>query len=150
MIFSEEQIAKIEAHYNAKYVGDYDLDKGTLDFTVTGAVFYVENPDRSKGHSNYFGLFRDWEGGLLICNAEKITEKRYPAILMEDGTFLVSRGRHDYVSRNGAMLDGGGSGYIRVNPKFPVTHHMRIIDGKEVFVELVKNETLDQDLIDGD
>ena len=110
MIFSEENIAKVEEHYNAKYVGDYDLDKGTLDFTVTGAVFYVENPDRDKGHSNYFALFRDFNGGLLICDAEKLTEKRYPAILMEDGTFLVSRGRHDYVSRDGAMLDGGGSG----------------------------------------
>jgi len=134
-MFSPESIAKIEKVKNAKYVGTYDLDRGSMDVTISGPVFYVENPDVSQGHSNYFALFYDMTGQLLITGASHLTEKKYPAIKFGEDDYLVSRGRHDCVTRDGAMLDGGGSGYTRTKPDHPITHWMRIVDGKEVFEE---------------
>lgn len=141
MIMSCENIEMVEEKYNAKYVGRYDLDRGTLDYTVMGAVFYVETPDVSKGHSNYFALFHDpFSGDLLITNASNVAENKYPAIQLDgDGQYLVSRGRHDYVVSGGAFLDGGHC-YTKYNPAIPPTHVMRIVDGVETFTE-INNET---------
>lgn len=135
-IFNDENIKIIEDNYDASYINDFDLERGSLDFTITGAVFYVENPDVSKGHSNYFAMYRDpLSKAVYITNAVHLTEREYPAIKFGEDDYLVSRGRHDYVSRDGAFLDGGAA-YTRCNPNFPPTHKMRLIDGKEVFEKI--------------
>lgn len=78
-----ENIKLVEEHYNAKYVGRFGLDRRVFDTDIMGDVFYVENPDTSKGHSNYFALFRDAiDGKLFITNAEKVAEKTYPALFI--------------------------------------------------------------------
>ncbi|AXQ68366.1 hypothetical protein HOT99_gp251 [Caulobacter phage CcrBL10] len=119
-----------EERYNAKYVGYYDLPDREGPFYV----FYTETPDRSQGHDNYFGLFvHPLKEGVYITSAASIREAVFSAIKLADGSFLVSRFRHDYQERGGAMIDGGLAGYIRYNPAHPPTHHMRIDEGVEVF-----------------
>ncbi|UTC29658.1 hypothetical protein BAJUN_00280 [Bajunvirus bajun] len=133
------KVAVVEEKYNARYVGVYDPNASGQSI----AVFWTDNPDRSLGHDNYFGLFirhgLDGEPGLpYITSAAKLRDIEFPAIEITAGEFLVSRGRHDYVTHPcGAMLDGGGAGYHRYNPNFPPTHIMRVIDGYEVFEPLV-------------
>lgn len=138
------KVAEVEKKYGARYVGCYDP-------TASGrmlAVFWVDNPDRSLGHDNYFGLFirPDLDGGPgipYITSAAKLRDIEFPAIEIEPGEFLVSRGRHDYVTHPcGAMLDGGGAGYYRCNPDFPPTHTMRVVDGYEVFDPVVREEKI--------
>lgn len=132
-LFNDEEIKKIEAHYSAKYINDYDLERGSLDVTVTGAVFYVENPDRSLGHSNWFALFfGSLSSDLIITNAEHLVGQKYPAIKFGEDDYLVSRGRHDYVHRGEAFLDGGAA-YVRFSPKYPPTHWARIDNDREVY-----------------
>uniref|UniRef100_A0AB74UL52 Uncharacterized protein n=1 Tax=Caulobacter phage BL57 TaxID=3348355 RepID=A0AB74UL52_9VIRU len=129
-------IARAEERYNAKYVGLYDLPDREGPFYV----FYTEAPDRSKGHDNYFGLFfHPLEDQLYITSAATIRDARFSAIETSDGAFLVSRFRHDYQERGGAMIDGGLAGYIRYNPAHPPTHHMRIVDGIEVFTPIPRD-----------
>ncbi|ARB14384.1 hypothetical protein Ccr5_gp164c [Caulobacter phage Ccr5] len=130
---SSINISGAEKHYNAKYVGYYDLPDREGPFHV----FYTETPDREKGHDNYFGLFtHPLGGGLYITSAASIRQAQFSAIEMPDGSFLVSRFRHDYKERGGAMIDGGLAGYIRYNPAHPPTHLMQIVDGLEVFTPI--------------
>jgi len=69
-------------------------------------VFYVENPDRSKGHNNYFGMYTV-NGVNYITNAESAFEDSFLGIA-EGNYVYVSRFRHDYVSTpNGCAIDGG-------------------------------------------
>lgn len=139
-------IDAVEEKYNAKYVGQYDLPSSRGPYLI----FYVENPDTSKGHDNYFALRRGmgltlkgefgWTDSITIFNGKGIRELEWSAILLEDDTFLVSRWHHDYVTGpRGEMLDGG-SDYTRYNLEFPPTHKMKIIDGREVFTPVPPKE----------
>lgn len=139
-------IDAVEEKYNAKYVGQYDLPSSRGPYLI----FYVENPDTSKGHDNYFALRRGmgltskgafgWTDSVTIFNGKGIRDSEWAAILLEDDTFLVSRWHHDYVTGpRGEMLDGG-SDYTRYNLEFPPTHKMKIIDGKEVFTPVPPRE----------
>lgn len=106
-------IAKAEAHYGAKYIGYYDLPDREGPFSV----FYQPNPQTDLGHSNYFGLFvHPVFQHLFITQAKSILEARYPAFRFPDGTILCSRYRHDYVTHDGLMLDGGLA-YLRSGGK---------------------------------
>lgn len=126
-----------EEHYGAKYIGFYDFpDKkrdGTAFIREHAYVFYHPNPKTELGHTNYFGLIEGLVDQLWICNAIGILDARYPAYRFEDGTYIVSRYRHDYVTRDGVMLDGGID-YVRYNPAYPPNGHVRIIGDHEEFV----------------
>jgi len=110
--FNESQIKIIEDKYNGKYLGYWctkRLSGGWNDIPVD--VFYVKNPDRSKGHSNFFGMFRD-DKSVMITNAESCFEKPVIGLLCHDGEVLVSRYRHDYRTKGSIMVDGGRD-YLR-------------------------------------
>lgn len=125
---NDENIAKIEAAYSAKYVGYYDLPDREGPFWV----FYVAEPDTSKGHSNYFGMFfAPFTGELYITNAGSLVDAKFPAIF-HNGKYLVSRYHHDYQTSGSAMIDGGLA-YTRINPQYPITHTMTVDDGVEIF-----------------
>ena len=105
--FKKDGIAKIEEHYNAKYMGYWctkNLKDGWNDQPVD--VFYVANPDTSKGHSNYFGMFTD-ERGVMITDAKSAFSQPMTGIICSDGEVIVSRYRHDCVVKEDAMIDGG-------------------------------------------
>jgi len=120
--FTDKGIKTIEERYNAKYMGHWCTKRpdGTWhDMPVD--VFYVENPDRSKGHSNYFGMFVNERKQTLITNAESAFSEPITGMLCEDGEVLVSRYRNDYQTKGDVMVDGGrdylrysGGRYIRV------------------------------------
>lgn len=119
-------IPKAEAHYSARYVGLYDLPDREGPFHI----FYTENPDTSKGHDNYFGLF--WRNDEpYITSAATIRDAVFSAHKLDEHSYLVSRYRHDYRRANGKMIDGGLA-YVRSSIPGP-EYEMRIIDGYEVY-----------------
>jgi len=116
--FDEKGIKIIEDKYDAKYVGYWCTKRPSGGWNETPVdVFYVENPDRSKGHSNYFGMFIQ-NNSVMITNAESCFEEPIAGILCEDGEVLVSRYRHDYVEKDGHMIDGGRD-YVRCSANHP-------------------------------
>lgn len=126
-------ISKVEEIYGVKYIGEYDIRPGSFSPML---VFYQADPKTELGHSHYMGLYRHAvTGEPYVTNAEKILECEYPAVELEDGTFLVSRYRHDYqAGPRGEMVDGGID-YTRCNPKFPVRYSVIIVEDQEVIVQ---------------
>ena len=105
--FSKENIAKISAHYGSKYMGHWAI-KGKSGWTEMPVdVFYQPNPDVSKGHSHYFGMYLNISKFPMITNAESAFSEPIIGILTDDGQVIVSRYRHDYVSKGDYMIDGG-------------------------------------------
>lgn len=113
--FTQEGIEKIEKDYGAVYMG-YWCTKHSAGWWNEEPVdvFYQPNPDFSKGHSHYFGMFaRDQK--VYITNAESAFKDPIVGVLTKDGEVLVSRFRHHCVqSKCGAMIDGGRD-YMRYN-----------------------------------
>lgn len=113
--FKSAGIRKIEEKYNAKYMGYWCTKRpngGWNDSPVD--VFYVENPDTSKGHTNYFGMFIKTDpysgestGSVYITEASTAFSDPISGIVTDDGEVIVSRYRHDYVEKDGHMIDGG-------------------------------------------
>ena len=89
------------------------------------------NPDRSKGHSNYFGMYSAPGIGPMITNAESAFSEPITGLLTEDGEVIVSRYRHDYVEKGPYMIDGGRD-YLRTSGNNA--------DGKLVKVTVVDGE----------
>lgn len=111
--FTLADVAKAEKHYNAKYMGYWAIKDQQGNWTETPVeVFYQANPDKSKGHSHYFGLYRNSFGDTFILNAESAFSKPIIGVLTEDGEVLVSRYRHDYVCKGIHFIDGGRD-YLR-------------------------------------
>ena len=113
--FSSESISDIEDHYSAKYMGPWsirDIDGNWTSIPVD--VFYQPDPKKDLGHTNYFGMYRD-PYGVKITKADSAFLEPIVGILTDDGEVIVSRYRHDYVSKGGYMIDGGRD-YVRSNP----------------------------------
>lgn len=116
-------IPKIEEKYKAKYIGDFSL-KSKEDWwhDKPCAIFYVENPDTSKGHSHYFGLFiiyHDLENlednSVFITRGDSAFSEPLTGIRADNGEVIVSCFPHHYIESldNSVMIDGGRSGYLR-------------------------------------
>jgi hypothetical protein len=107
--FKKDKIKIIENHYGAKYIGYWAVKwserLGWSSFPVD--VFYQPNPDLSKGHTHYFGMHISERGDLMISNAESAFSEPIAGVLTEDGEVIVSRFRHDYVTKDGQVIDGG-------------------------------------------
>jgi len=137
--FSENGIAKMEERYNAKYMGYWctkNSGGGWNEHPVD--VFYVENPDTSKGHTNYFGLFHTQytlihDLGWMITNAESAFSEPIMGILCDDGEVIVSRYRHDCVMKGEYMIDGGRD-YLRCSAGRLV--RVIVLDGKFLFTNV--------------
>lgn len=106
--FGEINIDTIEKHYGAKYVGPFcakTVSGGWSDQPID--VFYQPNPDRSKGHSHYFGLIYRNEV-LYITGGDSAVESDMEVVIETTGQVLLSRYRHDYVvGTEGCFIDGG-------------------------------------------
>lgn len=117
-------IPKVEEKYNAKYLGDFctkNRHGGWNERPVS--VFYVENPDREKGHSNYFGLFinrallPDGEDTVFITDGQSAFEEDLKGIQSDDGEIYISCYRHHYVeSKDKSVFIDGGRDYTRHTP----------------------------------
>jgi hypothetical protein len=110
--FTEEGIRKAEDMYDAQYMGAWCTRHSAGWWNDSPVdVFYQANPDREKGHSNYFGLFVQGEN-VYITNAESAFAAGLTGVLCEDGEVIVSRYRHDCVTKGDNMIDGGRE-YLR-------------------------------------
>ena len=125
-IFSPEDLAKIEEHYEAKYVCETCLKgpNGWVNSPV--AVFYQADPSKvPEGGSQWFGLFFRVEGSLdsgmprstlHITNAISAAENDIEGIVAKNGDVIYSRYRHDYrFSPDGSVMIDGGRDYTRNN-----------------------------------
>jgi hypothetical protein len=127
--------------YNAKYMG-YWCTKNLRDVWTESPVdvFYVAEPDRSKGHTNYFGMFKRGDTSY-ITDASSAFTAPITGILTKDGEVIVSRFRHDYIMKDGYMIDGGRD-YLRCSADSLQTFvNVSVEDGE--FVLEVQNNTLD-------
>jgi hypothetical protein len=124
--FDSDKIKIIENHYGAKYLGYWTVkwseNLGWSSFPVD--VFYQPNPDVSKGHTHYFGMHISERGDLMISNAESAFSEPITGILTDDDEVIVSRYRHDFVVKEGYMIDGGrdytrssGGKFVTINVK---------------------------------
>lgn len=111
-----DKVKLVEENYSAKYMGYWCIkDKDGAWTNEPVDVFYQPNPDKSKGHSNYFGIYiremKDWNGDNMsrayIVNAESAFSEPMQGVLCEDGEVLVSRFRHDFVIKENHFIDGG-------------------------------------------
>ncbi len=129
--FNSDGIAKIAEHYGAKYMGPWSILRQSGWSIDPVDIFYQPNPDLSKGHSHYFGMFRTFEGQAMITNAESAFSEPITGLLTDDGEVLVSRYRHDYVEKGPYMIDGGRD-YLRTSGNNA--------DGKLVKITVVDGE----------
>lgn len=104
-------IAHVEQTKEARYLGAWAIKTKTGWTEMPVDVFYVANPDRSQGHSNYFGMFvtplEEYGEALMICDAASAFSQVLNAVLTDDGEVLISRYRHDYRDDGEVMIDGG-------------------------------------------
>lgn len=112
--FHSDQIRTIEEKYQARYLGHWCVKQSQDEWSDDPVdVFYQPHPDTSLGHGHYFGMFvRD--NSICITNAESAFSEPITGILLKSGEVMVSRYRHDYQYREGAMIDGGRD-YVRTH-----------------------------------
>lgn len=143
-------IEKIEKRYKAKYLGDFSVKNKDGDWTDSPvSVFYQSNPDKSKGHTNYFGLRGIYVlvndnpvlDGIYISNAESAFSQPLTAIKTDEGDYLISGYRHDFNKKDEYMIDGGRA-YIRCNMKGKL---VKLIVSHDEFIE-VSPELIDERL----
>jgi hypothetical protein len=109
---TNEGVSVVEEKYGAKYMGVWCTKNKLGQWNEQPVdVFYQPNPDKSKGHTNYFGLFTK-NGTLYICDASSAFSEPIYGLLTDEDEVLVSRCRHDYRCKNEYMIDGGRD-YIR-------------------------------------
>ena len=108
-----DKIKLIETKYNAQWMGSWD--NGGSSFPDD--IFYVENPDISKGHTHYFGLYLDpITNDLFIRKGDKAFSNRIIGCVNPQGIVYASRYRHDYISvENTKVCLDGGRDYIKVS-----------------------------------
>jgi hypothetical protein len=112
--FTTDEIAIIAKQYGAQYMGYWTIkrESGWTDQPVD--VFYQPNPDVSKGHSHYFGMYRTFKGDVMITDAASAFSEPITGLLTDDGEVIVSRYRHHYVTKGPYMIDGGRD-YLRTS-----------------------------------
>ena len=135
----------VSEKYKAKYLGYFAMPGPGGNWTDEPfELFYVENPDRSQGHSNYFAIFykRNYDmskGPLLITNGEKCFEQPMTGVLDPNGEVHISRYRHDSRDIPGGSIDGGRD-YLRLGGdacKYPRVKIL-MIDGEFMFEQFEK------------
>jgi len=113
-LFTDEQIEKIEDYYKAKFVCETCLKSSSDGWMNTNfAVFYQETPPEIA-KSNYFALYYNREGNLMITDASSALEP-FEGLLINENEILYSRYRHDYKTYGDYMVDGGRD-YMRCTP----------------------------------
>ena len=132
--YDSKSIATIEKEYNAKYMG-YWCTNNTKNRQWNDTpvdVFYVANPDRSKGHTNYFGMYVRYNSSYII-DASSAFSVPITGILTNDGEVIVSRYRHDYIVKDGYIIDGGRD-YLKCSGNSLTTFvNVSVEDGEFVF-----------------
>jgi len=136
-IFTPEQIKVIEEKYNAKYILESCLKMKNGNWANFPAAFFYTKEKHPEG-SNYFALFRDTDGDLMITNGyESLNDVAFIGIEAEDEV-AYSRYRHDCVThKNNSFIDGGRD-YARFGgDEFEDYNRVvfKVVDGEVVFLD---------------
>ena len=126
-------IAKIEAKYNAKFVGQLCLKVrgGGWHSDDCGDIYYQENPPH--GSSKYLAMIIQG-GSAYITSGASAVEGVITGIVADDGEIIYSRYRHDNrMSTDGSTMIDGGRDYVKCNMGGK-TVQLKIVDGE--FYEL--------------
>lgn len=110
------KIPEVEKHCGGKFIGDFCTEHPRGGWNeVPVAVFYQPNPDVSKGHTHYFGIFVQ-HNSLYITDASSVVKEPFTGIVADNGEVIFSRYRHDYrTSSDGSVFIDGGRDYVRCN-----------------------------------
>lgn len=110
VLFSKENVQKIEQLKNAKYVCDTEFN----DILV--AIFYGQEAHPDSG-SRYFGLYyTPIEKQLMITNGAFVEDQEFTGVIAENADVIYSRYRHDFRrSPDGTVFVDGGRAYLRTN-----------------------------------
>jgi hypothetical protein len=128
-MFTKKQINVIEKKYKAKFVCETCLKSITKQWAnYPVSIFYTKEP-HPQG-SNWFGLFYNTEGKILICNGITATEP-FDAVEIDD-TIMYSKYRHDFFEHDGIFVDGGRD-YLRCGGE-------RSQDAKIVKLQIVEDK----------
>jgi hypothetical protein len=103
VLFSKEQISKIEDLRKAKYV----CASEHKDMCVE--VFYGDDAHPVSG-SRYFALYKTTRTNeLMITDGSFIEDQEINAVIADNGDIVYSRYRHDYrkSNDNSVWIDGG-------------------------------------------
>lgn len=110
-------VSVIEKAYKASYIGFWTIKGKHQNWTdMPVEVFYQPNPDASKGHSEYFGIYLDQYDRLMICDAASFCPPEGIGVTIVNDEVVASHYRHDmrYDSNGAAFMDGGRD-YTRSN-----------------------------------
>ena len=110
--FTGEGIKKIESMKDATYMGYWcgkSPSGGWNERPID--VFYVQEPDTDKGHTNYFGMLVQGDR-LLITDASSCFSEPMTGIVEQDIVY-VSRYRHDFVQTPAGQIIDGGRDYYK-------------------------------------
>lgn len=114
VLFSYDQISKIENLRNAQYVCSTEHQGHVVE------VFYSDK-EHPVSKSRYFALYKNGsDGSLMITNGAFIEDQTIYAVVSDDRDVVYSRYRHDYmVSNDKSVWIDGGRAYTRsgVYPK---------------------------------
>ncbi len=121
----------IEEKYNVSYIGVWQPMKNNGSYNdLPLDVFYQENPDIAKGHSNYMGVYTN-VNQVFITNAASCFAKTITAIKGRNtGLIYVSNYAHDFKYCRGAGFVDGGRFYTRYDPTAADTISIICKDGK--------------------
>jgi hypothetical protein len=135
---SEHGIQTVCQKYNAVFMGYWCTKRPSGGWNeVPVDVFYVAEPDRSKGHTNYFGMYVDNEDRVMITDASScFSEDIYGMVCHNE--VHVSRYRHHFVETDCGFIDGGRD-YIK---RSGITRLVKVIvNGSNFEFEEVNNES---------
>lgn len=105
-------IPAVEKRYGAQFVGDFCIKTKSNGWSEEPiAIFYQPNPDVSKGHKHYFGLFVRGDV-IYITDGTSAFSEPIVGLVTRSGEVIFSRYRHDFVQREGIFIDGGRD-YVR-------------------------------------
>ena len=120
-------IAKVEQHYGAKFVGQFCLKDKNGNWVNSPADVYWQATPPVAGYSNYFALIIQ-KGSAYITDASIVGSTIISAVEADDGEIIYSRFRHHYIiSKDGSTFIDGGRDYVKTNRP---TIDLKIIDGE--------------------
>jgi hypothetical protein len=132
----------VEERYKAKFVGEFAIPG--MYSEIPWPIFYVAEPDLSKGHKHYFAMVAR-EGNVYITDASFIENKLITAVRAADGEVIYSKAVHDFVeSQDKSVWIDGGFEYTRwgsIDPWGICPFLITVKDGEFVYPSEAANES---------
>lgn len=106
----------VEEEYDAKWIGWFSIKTMSGGWSESPvAIFYANNPDVTKGHSHYLGLFNQNEQ-WYITRGDSAFEEGIEAVVANNGNLIFSGWVHDYrTSQDGSVSIDGGRFYTKTS-----------------------------------